>query len=189
MEKKIMRTFISFTAFFPLSVVLTYCFLDQLTDWLRHAAPLLVSVPSWGVQGAIMALVVLLNVFVGWVSARWIEFMMRRMNPNRFNAKTVKECGDDRILEYLPYLLPLFIHPSSPQGLGGWILGAIMLLWLTSSYRGLQYSPLLRLFGFRFYDVVTSGGYGIVVISKHEISGVAEAGEAVRLTENCYLIK
>ena len=153
----IYRAIISLATVFPLSITFTYLYADWIVEQLpSQLTASLIDVNY--LQFLLVFVVIVLNLCIGLGIVRFLRFLSGKIGVAPVRVNSYKELGSDSILSYLPYVLPLFIGSGESLDPGGWALGLLLLLSLSWISMTIAFSPLLRICGLRFYEVVFSDG-------------------------------
>lgn len=151
------RAIVSLATVFPLSITFTYLYADWIVEQLpSQLTESLVDV-NW-LRFLLVLAVIILNLCIGFGAVGFLKFLSGKIDVAPVRVNSYKELGSDSILSYLPYVLPLFMGSGESLDPGGWILGLLLLLSLSWISMTIAFSPLLRICGLRFYEVVFSDG-------------------------------
>jgi hypothetical protein len=106
-------------------------------------------------------------------------------------ASSVKIADQSTLTFIVAYLFPLvFAKPSDPGITGLGVLALVFVLLLVAVYRsnGYSFNPVLGLvFGYHFYEIVTTKDFTYLVVSKREIVNTREPIEGRPLSLYMYL--
>ncbi len=178
------RTIVSLATVLPLSITFAYLYACDIARLLPNSSFYLQHFNCFKL--CLILLVVCLNVCIGHLMVKKLQVSGDDLDIEDIRVCSFKELGTDSILSYLPYVLPLFIGAGQTLDLGGWILGLILLFLLSWISMTISFSPLLRICGLRFYEVVLANGSAATLLVGDPCLRPKKITTAVRMTESCY---
>lgn len=132
---------------------------------------------------AIMLTVCIVLIFI---CLRLLRYAQRHLEQIGFSMRTVEAADRENTALLLLYLTPLIT--GRYVNLDWIVLAAVVLLFLIVMATGHQYhfNPLLNIFGWHFYKVMSKEGVTYVMVTKKKLHTAMEIANVGQLTE--YLI-
>lgn len=111
-----------------------------------------------------------------------MQVSIKRLTINRIIVKSIKSADINMNVLFLGYFLPCIeLFKRDPVFIIGWI--AILLIIILINKGTYFYNPIIKLFGFRYYEITTDNGVTYTAISKIKLINTNEMQLYSQLTD------